>query len=104
MKHNKLTAVNSAKLYQFLENDKDAARSKTAKLLAEQASATLGYSVTPSHVDFLRRRMGLNPRQGDMAKKASNSESIRLLAREIIALKTAQGTRPSPGLVALAEG
>jgi hypothetical protein len=103
MKHNKLTAINSAKLYQFLDNDKDSTRSKTAKALAEEASVLLGCVVTPPHVDHLRRCMGLNPQRAT-ATKIGNSEPIRLLAREIIALKNSLGSRPCAELVALAEG
>jgi transposase len=102
-KTNKLNSIQSAKLYQFLENDKDATRSISANGLAAQASTALGFNVTAVHVDHLRRGMGLNPQKARREKPVKLTP-IRILAREIIALKTALGAPPSCAeLVALAD-
>ena len=67
---NVLTNLNSHKLYSFLDENRETAQSCTAKVLAEVATAELGFAVTENNMDNARRESGIvvNAKREDTTK------------------------------------
>jgi hypothetical protein len=99
----KLNSVETAKLYNFLQNNIDLARTASADEITKRASEALGFAIVPQNVHHLRKQMGLNPRPGRQASgKVDVEKAIVLIARELCGLKTGLGSVSSAELTALA--
>ncbi len=98
MKQNKLTSLQTVKLFQFLDERKETIRNFSGETLAAEATGALGFKVVPSNVSSMRRDMGFGPRR---VVKQAKLDTLAVIAKELSTMLTFSSVRPSDEFTAL---
>ena len=77
---NVLTNLNSHKLYSWIDENEDLARSSTALELARISEGELGFTVTESNADTARRESGIVMRPVVVRDEDTTTNDIKALA------------------------
>lgn len=94
----KLNQVQTAKLYNWMDQNKKRATEGTGEEVADKASKELGFPISYATVSSLRRQMGLSPRS---VKGDTLTGQIAVLANEIVLIRKELGSVVSQPLMEL---
>ncbi len=102
-----MNAINTAKLYNWLNKDHETVRNTIAVKLAKQATLALGFPISQAQITTLRREMGLSkPNMGRPGARSPLMQQITkhqvMLAQEVEEIRKQLGLPISKPLQDLA--
>lgn len=101
-----MNAINTAKLYNWLNKDQEVTRNTIAEKLAKQATISLGFPVSQATITKLRREMGLSKQMGTPGPRSPLLKQITqhqvMLAQEVEEIRKQLGLPISKPLQDLA--